>query len=87
MPALRPSWAKHPSTWEDENGRPLGLAHRPQMQALQTRQAVAQRAIVISNAALGTRTRCTVSAFPVLADDGMLRCVLLTVSYVATIAA
>lgn len=72
-----------PGTWEDENGRPLRLDDRPEMQALRTRQAVIQRAIGIRNEASGVRTWCTVSAFPVLTGDGELRCVLATLSDVS----
>ncbi|MBP9806464.1 MAG: GGDEF domain-containing protein [Candidatus Accumulibacter sp.] len=66
--------------WQDENGQPLGIAGRPETQVLQTRQAILQRAIGIRNDASGTCTWCKVSAFPVFADDGGLRRVLLTLA-------
>ncbi len=72
--------ADAPSVWEDENGQPLSSDDRPEMQVLQTRQAVLQRAIGIRNDASGNCTWCKASAFPVFAEDGRLRRVLLTLA-------
>lgn len=84
-PWLRNDWADAllggmPGVWEDENGQPLVTGNRPETQVLQTGQAVLQRAIGIRNDALGTRTWCKASAFPVFAADGSLRRILLTLA-------
>ncbi|WP_291990331.1 diguanylate cyclase [Candidatus Accumulibacter sp. ACC007] len=64
--------------WEDENGVALSADQRLEMQVLRTRQAVRKRTIGIKKEASAAATRCNASAFPVLAEDGSLRCVLLT---------
>ncbi|KFB71474.1 MAG: Stalked cell differentiation-controlling protein [Candidatus Accumulibacter phosphatis] len=69
-----------PVVWEDENGQPLADDHRLEMQVAQTRQAVLHRAIGIRKAASGATTWCKASAFPVFADDGSLRLVLLALA-------
>ena len=65
---------------EDENGQPLAVDHRPEMEVAQTRQAVRHRAIGIRKTASGATTWCRASAFPVFADDGSLRRVLLALA-------
>ncbi len=68
--------------WEDENGTVLSTDQRLEWQVLRTRQAIRQRTIGISQEA-SAATRYNASAFPVLAEDGSLRCVLLTLSELA----
>lgn len=69
--------------WEDENGMALSNDQRLEQQVLRTRQAIRQRRIGFRKDASAAATLCNASAFPVLAEDGSLRCVLLTLSEIA----
>lgn len=69
-----------PVVWEDENGQPLAVDQRPEMEVVQTRQAIRHRAIGIRKAASGATDWYRASAFPVFADDGSLRRVLLALA-------
>ena len=66
--------------WEDENGRPLATDDRLEMQVLHSRQPVRQRAVGIRKVESAPVIRCTASAVPVLANDGSVRRVLLTLT-------
>ena len=69
-----------PVVWEDENGQPLADDQRLETEVAQTRQAVLHRAIGIQRESSGATTWCKASAFPVFADDGSLRRVLLALA-------
>jgi len=66
--------------WEDDNGTVLGTDQRLEMRVLRTRKAIWQQTLGIKRDASAAAIRCKASAFPVLAEDGSLRCVLLTLS-------
>ncbi|MQM31258.1 MAG: hypothetical protein CRU78_12340 [Candidatus Accumulibacter phosphatis] len=66
--------------WEDDNGALLSTDQRLEMRVLRTRKAIWQQTLGIKQDASAAAIRCTASAFPVLAEDGSLRCVLLTLS-------
>ena len=69
-----------PALWEDENGRSLADDERPEMQVVMTHQPLRQRAIGIRHEQSRSSTWYKASAFPVFADDGSLRRVLLTLA-------
>ena len=69
-----------PVVWEDENGQPLAVDQRPEREVVQTRQVIRHRAIGIRKAASGATDWYRASAFPVFADDGSLRRVLLALA-------
>ncbi|MEF8714329.1 MAG: GGDEF domain-containing protein [Accumulibacter sp.] len=69
-----------PVEWEDENGQPLAIDHRLEIEVAQTRQAILHRAIGIRKTASGATAWCKAGAFPVFADDGSLRRVLLALA-------
>ena len=69
-----------PTIWEDENGDELSADDHLEVQVLRTRRPERQRALGIRKDASTPLIRCSASAFPVLAEDGSLRCVLLTLA-------
>ncbi|WP_186406358.1 GGDEF domain-containing protein [Candidatus Accumulibacter aalborgensis] len=69
-----------PTLWEDENGRPLADQERPEMQVVMTHEPLRQRAIGIRHEQSRSSTWYKASAFPVFADDGSLRRVLVTLA-------
>lgn len=68
------------TSWEDADGVALDADDRLEMQVLRKRQPIRQRIVGIRKETSAVVTRCTASAFPVLADDGSLRCVIVALS-------
>lgn len=72
---------EHATTiWEDENGETIAADNRLETLVLKTRQPVRHRAIGLRAGESGPVVWCSASAFPVFADDGSLRRVLLTLA-------